>query len=133
MTKVPEICDSVLVTSNRLRDYVAYVTIALAVGAVCILFVDRDIDKKWLAFALETLLVFGYAIGSLKRLWRQPIFWLVLTSFFVIHIVVFGLALQQVRQWRAPVVGLIGALETGFVAVACSAAVARLRLATAAT
>jgi len=99
------------VTISRLRDFAAYIAIGLCFAALCIWFAERDIDKKWLSLTFETCLVFGYVIGTLRRFWRQPIFWVGTALVFVIHVVTFGLILHQLREWRAPTVGYIGVLE----------------------
>jgi ribose/xylose/arabinose/galactoside ABC-type transport system permease subunit len=107
------------VTANRIRDFSAYIAVGLCLALVCLWFAERDIDVKWLSLAIETCLVFGCTIGWLKRLWRRPSFWISLGVLFIVHLIAFGLVLQHVREWRASIVGVTFAVETGAVTALC--------------
>ncbi len=119
------LCQGFWRISPRSSPVLFRVAIALALGAACIWFAERDVDVKWLSLVFETFVVFGYAIGTLRRFWRQPVFWFGVAAIFVIHTVAFALILRQVSQWRAPVVGLIAVIEAGAVVLVVGAAVER--------
>jgi hypothetical protein len=109
----------VTVLANRVRDFAIYIAIGLCLGLLCVWFALDKIDVKWLSLTFETCLVFGCAIGALRRQWRVPVFWISLVVFFIVHLTAFVFVLQQVREWRAPIVGLMFVIETAAIMSLC--------------
>src|SRR5690348_11667097 len=75
---------------GALRDWLAY--IAISVALVVVIFVaavygpkKSSIDTKWIAFAANTLFVFGYALKIAWPLRTKPRFWAVIIVLVLIH------------------------------------------------
>lgn len=115
------------VTATRVRDFAAYIVIGLFFSGACIWWAVHDIDFKWFALAFETCLVFGCAVGMSRRFWRLAAFWWCLIVLFGIHLALFATVLRQVREWRAPIVGLVFVIETGAVTTVCDAVTSRVK------
>jgi len=63
---------------------------------------DESVAKwgKWVGLAAETALLFGYVIKQRRRLWRNRIFWRIITGLLFVHIAGFWVLLQNVENWR---------------------------------
>lgn len=79
--------------SDKLKDWLLYVVIAILIVGVIGAFAVHDADNgrsqglplKWMGFVGTTAVVFGYAIRACRRLWRMRKFWLLLTLFLMVH------------------------------------------------
>ena|SRR5579872_3232507 len=77
------------------------VEVLLALGLVFVIVSlpkNAPIDGKWVAFAINTILVFGFVVYWHKPLTRKGSFWLRLTAFLVIHIIVLTPILMTVNK-----------------------------------
>jgi hypothetical protein len=95
-----------------LRDWLAYT--AIGVGLVVIIFVaavygpkKSPIDAKWIAFAANTVFVFGYALKIAWPLRTKPKFWLVVIGLVLMHGMIGWAAFSRVE--RVPLVWYIPA------------------------
>jgi hypothetical protein len=115
-------------TIARLRDFGAYVIIALAFAGACIWCAYHDVDFKWLGLIFQTCLVFGCAISMAKRLWRFPLFWMTIAVLAAIHLAVFVSVLSRVAHWRPAWFAILFPVETTAVTVLSELALRRSRL-----
>ena len=99
-------------TRKRVVDFALYVCIALALGCLCIVFAEHDVDSKWLALIFETCLVFGCVIAQQKQSWNRLTFWIVCLIAFAIHFVISFVVAQHVSKLRAAWVGTAFVIET---------------------
>lgn len=78
---------------HRLRDWLLYVAIALAIVSAAGAFGihqartggSPDLPMKWLGFAGMTGVVFGYAVKETRALRRSLRFKVVLATLFIVH------------------------------------------------
>jgi cell division protein FtsW (lipid II flippase) len=92
-------------TARRVRDFAAYLVIALAVGLGVIWFAynshgtSHDFIDKWVGLSLNTAILYGYVINDGRRFWRLWGFWLATVSVLIVHLLVFIVILQRVDHW----------------------------------
>jgi hypothetical protein len=85
-------------------DLLIYILIgaAVAFGAYWAA-VDNVSDQslvKWGGLALNTSVLFGYAIKQYWRFRRSTVFWEFIGTLLIIHTLIFYLILRNVHQWR---------------------------------
>ena len=88
---------------SRIRDFVIYLAIAVAVYAAIVIFAFNtrhpitDLEFNWMGLAGVTAIVFGETIRTSRRLWRNARFWYVVAAALIVQ---FGLGTAVL--WRAP-------------------------------
>lgn len=65
--------------ASRMRDYVIYVSIGIVLVALIMWSAVRypgppKIEAKWVFLAVETPIIFGYAIADFRRCFGRPFF-----------------------------------------------------------
>jgi hypothetical protein len=91
--------------ARRVRDYVIYVSIGLAIVGFGIWHADRgggDLPEsawKWIGLAVTTPILFGYAVVEYRRDWRQARFWGIILALLMIHLGLFSIVLSHVKSW----------------------------------
>jgi len=89
---------------RRNWDLVIYILIGcvVAFGAywAAVQNVSDEALVKWGGLALNTSVLFGYAIKQYWRFRRSTVFWAVMGSVLIIHTLIFYLLLRNVHQWR---------------------------------
>ena len=69
---------------------------------------ESPIASKWIAFALNTVIVFGYALKARRPLWRKPKLWLVITALLLVHVSVGWSVIRRLESvpliWYVPIV-----------------------------
>jgi len=91
--------------SHRLRDFILYLALAVAVAGLAILLGvyqaktgrSSQFSLKWVGFALMTVLVFYRTVRTYRPFWRQGNFWLTAALLGAVHI---GLGIEIVQQIR---------------------------------
>lgn len=101
--------------SNRVRDFVLYLVIGIAllalIFAIAAFGVNGDLFVEWFSLAVFTLLLFGYFIAGSRPLWKRSKFWVVSCLCFLLHLIGF-LALIHVVAFVKPIwFGMIGVIE----------------------
>jgi hypothetical protein len=95
-----------------LRDWLAYISISIALVVAIVMFAaygpkKSPIDAKWVAFAVNTVFVFGYALKSVRPLWKKPKLWVLLSGLIVLHVIIGWRVISRVEQipliWYVPV------------------------------
>jgi cell division protein FtsW (lipid II flippase) len=92
-------------TARRVRDFAAYLVIALAIGFGLIWFADHshglrdDFIVKWGGLSVNTAILYGYFVSWSKQFWRIWGFWLATVSVLIVHLLVFVVILQSVDRW----------------------------------
>ena len=90
---------------NRLHELLLYTAIASAFVAALIGLSGRFHQPisgnavKWAGLAIQTPLLFGYAIVDHRRMHKQISFWAVILVLIVIHLAVFFAVLRRVESW----------------------------------
>lgn len=93
------------------RDWLAYIAISVALVVAIAIFAvygpkKSPFDARWIAFAVNTVFVFGYAIKLLRPLWNKPKLWMVLSGLILLHAIVGWLVISRVERipliWYAP-------------------------------
>jgi hypothetical protein len=94
------------------RDWLAYIAISVALVVAIVIFAaygpkKSTVDAKWIAFAVNTVFVFGYALKVLRPMWNKPKLWMVLSGLFLLHGIIGWLVISRVERipliWYAPV------------------------------
>jgi hypothetical protein len=94
------------VTARRLRDFLIYIAIALAIGLGIAWYAyagpptQSDAIARWGGLALNTIVLFEYMIRDSKPVWRVPAFWVLMLAMLSAHIVVFAAILLHARAWK---------------------------------
>ncbi len=92
-------------TARRVRDFAAYLVIALAVGLGLIWFAYHshglrdDFIARWGGLALNTAILYGYGVKEGKPFWRIWGFWLATFSVLIFHLLAFSVILQNTDHW----------------------------------
>ena len=95
-----------------LKDWLAY--IAISVTAVVVIVVaavygpeKSPVDPKWVAFAVNTAFVFGYALKIVRPLWTKPKFWAVISGLVLLHAIIGWAIISRIERiplvWYVPV------------------------------
>jgi len=88
----------------RLRDFVLYIAISLAVAAAAIgvaqANVSHDAFIRCGGLIMNTSLLFGYFIADSRNLWRKWSFWVMTTALLSVHLIAFALVLTHVSEWK---------------------------------
>ncbi|MBZ5676748.1 MAG: hypothetical protein LAP61_21110 [Acidobacteriia bacterium] len=92
-------------TANRIRDFVLYIAIGLLVGLLAMWLAfhsDRSGSEvfKWPGLAVNTAIVFGYAIKFNRILWKRRSFWMTLFLLLFVHLFAFVIVLRLVDDFR---------------------------------
>lgn len=89
---------------SRLRDYVLYVVIALAIGAVGVFLglsnIDQTTANLWTSVVFFSAVLFGAFIAANRSLFRTRSFWILTTILLLLHLTIFSMLVIQVAQWR---------------------------------
>jgi peptidoglycan/LPS O-acetylase OafA/YrhL len=89
---------------SRLRDFVLYVVIALAIAAVGVFLGLSNVDQRtanlWTALVLFTAVLFGAFIAANRSLLRTRSFWVLTIVLLTLHLTVFSTLVIRVTQWR---------------------------------
>lgn len=75
---------------------------------------DPKLLMRWVAFAAETSLVFGYGAAVWWRFRARPRFWIFMGAFFAAHLIGGILIVAQLSQVPLLLIGLIAAAELAF-------------------
>ena len=91
-----------------LKDWLAYTAIGIALVVVAVYWPEKSpIDAKWIAFAGNTVFVFGYALRVAWSLRTKPKFWAVVVGLVLMHGIIGWAALSRVDRipfvWYIPV------------------------------
>jgi hypothetical protein len=95
-----------------LRDWLAYIAIGIALVVAIVTFAaygpkKSPIDAKWVAFAVNTVFVFGYTLRIVRPLWKKPKLWVVLSGLILLHGIIGCFVISRVERipliWYAPV------------------------------
>jgi hypothetical protein len=101
-------------STSRVRDYVIYVAISLAVGAVAIGLGRSSLSlraaNEYFGLAFYSAIVYGVFISANWSSRRLPRFWLVTTAAFCLHGAVFVAIIVKIPYWR-PIWNLVMFLE----------------------
>lgn len=73
-----------------LRSWLAYIaiSIALVVGILLYALYGADkspVDGKWIAFAANSVFVFGCVVQFVRPLWPRPMLWAVIAGLLLLH------------------------------------------------
>jgi hypothetical protein len=91
--------------SKQLRDYGLYAVIAVMlvvalIGAAKHVHTSISITTmKWLGLAVQTAILFGYAIVDNRRFWKRLSFWAAISALLLIHLGIFWTVLTHVEAW----------------------------------
>jgi len=95
-----------------LRDWLLYIAISVALVIVIVIFAaygpkKSPIEAKWIAFAINTVFVFGYTLKIVRPLWKKPKLWAVLSGLVLLHGIVGWLVISRIEPipliWYVPV------------------------------
>ena len=90
---------------HRLRDYVLYFAISLAVAGMTVFLglshFDHDKIMKWAFFFFYTPVVFGFVVEQSRELWKLRSFWLLLGMFLLLHCIVLTVILSSKQHLQA--------------------------------
>lgn len=86
--------------SHRVRDFLLYIAVGTSLAVLAItLGVHQaktgqkpEASLKWIGFAVMSLLIFWWTIGSSRPFWTNARFWGLLAVFAIMHVIV-GVAL----------------------------------------
>ena len=109
---------------GRLIDLAIYLAIAFGVVGLAAFFAVRaartggsgTLPIKWIGFAGETAMVFGYVLRGARRYWRKSRFWAGYLVFLTAHSVGFTIVLLRVDPFPLVWFILLGYAE--FIALA---------------
>jgi hypothetical protein len=94
-------------TRLKVRDYLIYVTVGLALVAFALLYAVHSVKTgsngqlplRWIGLGGATFLTFWAALKPYRHYWSWPHVRWVVAALFVIHLVVFCFVLTHVEQW----------------------------------
>lgn len=99
--------------TRRLLEIALEIALAIAfVGGFCVYVAygprKSSLDWKWITFAVNTVIVFGYALKARRPLWRKPKLWLVVAALLLVHVSVGWSVIRRVESvpliWYVPIV-----------------------------
>jgi hypothetical protein len=76
---------------------------ALIIGIVFEMFyagMSPDFFVKWIGFSIMTALLFGIFIENSRALLRKRSFWLLFTSFLIVHCAAWAIILTHTKTWK---------------------------------
>ena len=77
------------------------------------------IDAKWIAFAVNTVFVFGYTLKIVRPLWTKPRLWAVVSGLVLLHGIIGWAVISSVERipllWYVPVD--MGEIWTALIAI----------------
>jgi FtsH-binding integral membrane protein len=87
----------------RLRDWLAYVAISIALVIAIVVYASygsekRPISGKWIAFAINTAIVFGYTLKAVRPMWNKPKPLAALTGLFMLHGIIGWMVISKVER-----------------------------------
>lgn len=94
------------------RDWLAYIAISVALVVAIVIFATygpkkSPVDPKWIAFAINTVFVFGYTLKALRPLWNKPKLWIVLSGVILLHGIIGWFVISRAERipliWYVPV------------------------------
>lgn len=95
-----------------LRDWLAYITISIALVVAIILIAaygpkNSPVKGKWILFAFNTLFVFGYTLKAVRPFWTKLKLWCVITGLALLHVLVGCAVILRVEEspslWYVPI------------------------------
>ena len=90
--------------SARVRDYLSYIGIALAIGVATVFMaifgMREDAFIRWGELLLFTVPLFGYFIALHRREFQRPMFWFLTAVFLSAHLTIFAIILTHIAHWR---------------------------------
>jgi hypothetical protein len=89
---------------KRIRDLAVETAIAVAVVVGLIAYVstrppNTELDWKWIALILNTVVVFGFVISWFRDVWGKLVFWTNLIVLLVVHFVIFSIAMRRIEAF----------------------------------
>jgi len=92
---------------NKVRDFGLYLLIALGIAVFGVLYGvhaartggNGQLPLRWIGFAAQTALTFGYPVVGLRPLWRRRWLWVTTGLLLVLHTLIFVAVLQRVHDW----------------------------------
>jgi hypothetical protein len=89
---------------SRVRDYVLYVaiSIALVVAGITISHtsINRDALNRWGGLVVYTAILFGYFIDDSRQFIRKWPFWKMIAILLSVHLAAFGYILTHADVWK---------------------------------
>lgn len=87
---------------RRMIDFGAYIVIAGTLLVVVVFYAPSDdFVTRWVGLAVNTAILFGYAIRRHWQYSRSLQFWLVLSALLLVHLGVYITTLRSVDNWKA--------------------------------
>jgi hypothetical protein len=95
-----------------LRDWLAYIAISVVLVVVIVVAAvygpeKSPVDTKWIAFAVNTVFVFGYTLKTVRPLWTKPKFWAVISGLVLLHGIIGWAVISRIERiplvWYVPV------------------------------
>jgi hypothetical protein len=97
-----------------LRDWLAYIAISVALVVVIVVVAvygpeksPVEVEAKWVAFAVNTVFVFGYTLKVVRPMWTKPKFWAVISGLVLLHGIIGWTVISRVERipliWWVPV------------------------------
>jgi cell division protein FtsW (lipid II flippase) len=93
--------------AKRIRDFAAYLAVALAIGLSAIWFAAHssgmrdDFIVKWLGLSVNTAILYGYVVKDGRRFWHVWGFWFATVAVLILHLIAFIVILRRVDRWGA--------------------------------
>ena len=109
---------------TALRDWLAYIAISVALVVVIVVTAvygpeKSPIDAKWIAFAVNTVFVFGYTLKIVRPLWTKPRLWAVVSGLVLLHGIIGWAVISSVE--RIPLLSYVpvdmGEIWTALIAI----------------
>jgi hypothetical protein len=94
------------------RDWLAYIAIGIALVVVLVVAAiygpeKPPVDAKWIAFAVNTVFVFGYTLKVVRPLWTKRKLWVVVMGLALLHGIIGWIVISRVERvplvWYVPV------------------------------
>jgi hypothetical protein len=76
----------------------AYLVLTV-VGAIIFILLFPGVHIRWYLLAQMTLLTFGLVIGINTQHWSKSLFWTIISSFAVLHLLGYVTLLSRVEKW----------------------------------
>ena len=88
----------------RVRDFALYVAIGLTLVLLVVWGasheISGDVVGRWGGLAVNTAILFGYTAKHHRASLKRGSFWFVISSLFILHLLLFVHVLQTFEGWR---------------------------------